>query len=176
MDENFQFFKDTIKEHKFFTCYAGYCSKWPPPFCTNKAAFLKREFVLFLIISSFHRMRSANLMFCCSPMVSYRILKYWNVLTGVTVDNGAYDCITYLNQNDSKTSWDLAHFKQKHRVTFRIAFSWGNLDSVVFWCGLSQNEGKRGKTQWHERRRTLFHVETFSVYWVITKLIICKRR
>jgi len=47
----FSFLEDNIKEHQFFfICYAGYCSEWHPPFCTNKAAFLKREFVVFLII------------------------------------------------------------------------------------------------------------------------------
>jgi len=176
MDENLQFLKDNIKGHQFFTCYAGYYSKWPPPLCTNKAAFLKREFFLFLLISSFYLMRSASLMFCCNPMVSYRILKYWNAVTSVTVDNGAHDCVTFLNQNASITSWDLAKVKQKHPVPFRIAFSWGYLDSIVFCSGLSQNEDKREKTQWHELCRAMLHVEIFSIYWVITKLIICKRR
>jgi len=173
MDENFQFL---IKGHQSFTFYAGYCSKWPPPFCTNKAVFLKREFVLFLLISSFHRMRSASLIF--AAVLWYRTGS-WNIempLPLWLLIMGAYDCITFLNQNASITSWDVAHFKQKHPVPFRIAFSWGNLDSIFFCSGLSQNEGKRGKTQWHELRTAMFHVEIFSICWVITKLIIRKRR
>jgi len=65
MEENISFGYVVSKNINFQLCYTDFCSKWHPTFYTPYSVHLKREFVTFLVTSSFPLVQLADSMIYC---------------------------------------------------------------------------------------------------------------